>query len=76
LLIVNGDRATLYSNFYRKNRYGSNIKPRRDGEEFMALASRVPIHTTIQTFPLAEANQALTCLRTGKLQGAAVLMMS
>lgn len=49
---------------------------RRDGEEFMALASRIPIQTIIQTFPLAEANQALTCLRTGKLQGAAVLMMN
>jgi len=48
---------------------------RRDGEEFMALASRFPIKTTIQTFPLSEANQALTNLRTGKLQGAAVLIM-
>ena len=48
---------------------------RRDGEEFMALASRIPLETTIQTFPLSEANQALTCLRTGKLQGAAVLVM-
>jgi propanol-preferring alcohol dehydrogenase len=48
---------------------------RRDGEEFMALASRIPLQTTIQTFPLSEANQALTCLRAGKLQGAAVLVM-
>lgn len=49
---------------------------RRDGEEFMALAARIPIQTTIETFPLTEANQALTCLRTGKLQGAAVLTMN
>lgn len=48
---------------------------RRDGEEFMALAAHIPLQTTIQTFPLSEANEALTCLRTGKLQGAAVLLM-
>ena len=46
---------------------------RRDGEEFFALAPQVPVRTTVQTFPLAEANEALTRLRTGKLQGAAVL---
>lgn len=47
---------------------------RRDGEEFFALAPKVPVRTTIQTFPLAEANEALACLRAGKLQGAAVLV--
>lgn len=47
---------------------------RRDGEEFFALAPRVPVHTTVQTFPLDEANEALARLRTGKLQGAAVLV--
>lgn len=47
---------------------------RRDGDEFFSLAPRVPVHTTVQTFPLAEANEALTHLRTGKLQGAAVLL--
>ena len=47
---------------------------RRDGEDFMALASRVPIETSIQTFPLTDANNALANLRAGKLQGAAVLV--
>lgn len=46
---------------------------RRDGEEFFALAHKVPVRTTIQTFPLSEANEALSRLRIGKLQGAAVL---
>ena len=46
---------------------------RRDGEEFFAIAPRVPVRTTVQTFPLGEANEALTRLRTGQLQGAAVL---
>jgi propanol-preferring alcohol dehydrogenase len=47
---------------------------RRDGEEFFALAPRVPVKTTVQTFPLSEANQALDRLRAGKIQGAAVLL--
>lgn len=48
---------------------------RRDGEEFMALASAFPIKTSVQPFPFREANEALTHLRTGQLQGAAVLTM-
>lgn len=47
---------------------------RRDGEEFFALAPKVPVRTAIQAFPLAEANEALARLRAGKLQGAAVLV--
>ena len=47
---------------------------RRDGEEFFALAPRVPVRTTVQTFPLTDANEALARLRAGKLQGAAVLV--
>ena len=48
---------------------------RRDGEEFFALAPRVPVHTIVQTFPLLEANEALNRLRAGKIQGAAVLLV-
>ena len=47
---------------------------RRDGEEFMALAPRVPVRTEVETFPLEDANAALNRLRTGKIQGAAVLV--
>jgi propanol-preferring alcohol dehydrogenase len=47
---------------------------RRDGEEFLALAPRVPVHTDVQTFPLAEANKALTRLRESRIRGAAVLV--
>jgi propanol-preferring alcohol dehydrogenase len=48
---------------------------RPDGEEFLALAPRVPVRTEIETFPLEEANDALARLRSSKLQGAAVLVM-
>ena len=48
---------------------------RRDGEEFLEIAPRVPIQTETETFPLAQANEALTRLREGQLSGAAVLLM-
>ncbi len=47
---------------------------RKDGEDFLALAPRVPVRTTVQLFPLEEANEALRCLRDGHVHGAAVLM--
>ncbi len=47
---------------------------RRDGEEFLALAPKVPVRTEIEPFPLEDANEALDRLRSGRIQGAAVLM--
>jgi propanol-preferring alcohol dehydrogenase len=47
---------------------------RRDGTEFLALAGQIPIRTEIETFPLADANDALNRLRAGQLTGAAVLI--
>ena len=46
---------------------------RRDGEEFFALVPRVPVRTTVQTFPLSQANEALASVREGRVEGAAVL---
>ncbi len=48
---------------------------RQDGDEFLALAPQVPIKTEVEIFPLAQANEALSRLRSGKIQGAAVLVM-
>jgi alcohol dehydrogenase, propanol-preferring len=47
---------------------------RRDGEDFLALAPKVPVRTEFETLPLAEANTALRRLRDGDLTGAAVLV--
>ncbi|MFL5267052.1 MAG: zinc-dependent alcohol dehydrogenase family protein [Stellaceae bacterium] len=47
---------------------------RRDAEEFLALAPDAGIRTETVTYPLASANQALSDLRSGVLQGAAVLL--
>jgi propanol-preferring alcohol dehydrogenase len=48
---------------------------RADGEEFLALAPRVPVRTAVETFALEEANEALERLRSGRLRGAAVLVL-
>jgi len=47
---------------------------RRDGEEFLAIAARIPIHTEVHPYSLEEANRALDDLRHGRFQGAAVLV--
>jgi propanol-preferring alcohol dehydrogenase len=47
---------------------------RADGEEFLALASTIPIRAEVETFPIEEANEALDRLRRGALRGAAVLV--
>jgi len=49
---------------------------RRDGEEFLTLAPQVPIHTEVNLFPLVKANDALDALRSGKINGAAVLVVA
>jgi len=48
---------------------------RRDGEEFLKIAPRIPVKTETEAFPLEQANEALSRLREGKLNGAAVLVM-
>ncbi len=47
---------------------------RRDGEEFLELAPKVPVKTEIETFSMDQANEALRRLRDGELTGAAVLI--
>lgn len=48
---------------------------RLDGEQFLAIAPQVPVKTEVQTFPLEDANNALDDLRSGRIQGAAVLVV-
>ena len=47
---------------------------RRDAEEFLSVAPQVPVRAEIETFSLAEANEAFTRLRAGSIRGAAVLV--
>ncbi|MGZ8667442.1 MAG: zinc-dependent alcohol dehydrogenase family protein [Solirubrobacterales bacterium] len=46
---------------------------RGDGEEFLPLASQIPVETSVRTYPLARAGEALADLRAGSLRGSAVL---
>ena len=48
---------------------------RKDGEELLAIAPKIPVQTEIEEFPLSEANEALNRLRSGDLEGAAVLVV-
>ena len=49
---------------------------RQDGEEFLALAPRVPVRTQVTAYPLGSAGQALDDLRQGHVRGSAVLSIS
>lgn len=48
---------------------------RRDGEEFLPLAARIPVSTTVNEYPLEDANRALDDLRAGRFNGAGVLVI-
>jgi propanol-preferring alcohol dehydrogenase len=47
---------------------------RKDGEEFLRLAPKVPVNTEVRPYSLEDANIALDDLRIGKISGAAVLV--
>lgn len=46
---------------------------RRDGEEFLPLAAKIPVETEVHGYSLEQANQALEDLRQGRFTGAAVV---
>ena len=48
---------------------------REDGREFLKLAPRVPVHTTVSEYPLDQAERALADLRAGAFTGSAVLVV-
>jgi alcohol dehydrogenase, propanol-preferring len=47
---------------------------RQDGHEFLALAPKVPVRTTITKYALEDAEQALGDLRAGRFEGTAVIV--
>jgi alcohol dehydrogenase, propanol-preferring len=49
---------------------------RRDGEEFLAIAPKVPVRTEVHAYPLEQANAALDDLQHGRFRGAAVLTVA
>ena len=49
---------------------------RKDGEEFLALAPTIPIHSETRVYPLEQANQALDDFRHGRFSGTAVITLN
>ena len=49
---------------------------RKDGVEFLTLAPKIPVRTEVEAFPFTDANTALDALRSGKINGAAVLVVN
>jgi propanol-preferring alcohol dehydrogenase len=47
---------------------------RQDGIEFLRLATEIPVHSTIRTYGLRDANRALLDLKAGAIDGAGVLL--
>jgi propanol-preferring alcohol dehydrogenase len=46
---------------------------RQDGEDFLRIASAIPVRTQVTVFPLRDANRALNDLKGDRINGAAVL---
>lgn len=67
---------------YEKHLYHEKIlrsvanSTRQNGQEFLELATKIPVKTTVQIFPLEEANKALLQLKRGLINGAAVLKIN
>jgi propanol-preferring alcohol dehydrogenase len=49
---------------------------RDDAREFLELAPRVPVRTTVTVFALERAEEALAALRAGRIEGSAVLSVA
>ncbi|GIW04449.1 MAG: alcohol dehydrogenase [Thermomicrobiales bacterium] len=49
---------------------------RADGEEFLALAPKIPITSEVTAYPLERANEAVEAVRGGRVHGAAVLVIN
>jgi propanol-preferring alcohol dehydrogenase len=67
--------AFPYSNLWQERavRSVANLT-RADAREFLALAPRVPVRTSVTTYPLQAAGEALEDLRAGRFTGAAVIV--
>jgi propanol-preferring alcohol dehydrogenase len=81
IVVCGGIHMSDIPSFPYENLWGERVVrsvanlTRRDGIEFLALAPQVPVHTEVEPFPLEAAGEALERLRTGRIRGAAVLVV-
>ncbi len=62
--------------YYERTLRSVTAATRSDGRELVKLAAAIPIRTTVQTYPLEAANDALLDLKEGRVNGAAVLAVT
>ncbi|WP_208865704.1 zinc-binding alcohol dehydrogenase family protein [Streptomyces viridochromogenes] len=60
--------------FYEKQLRSVTSNTREDGREFLTLAARHGVHATTHPYPLSRATEALSDLKAGRFDGAAVLV--
>jgi propanol-preferring alcohol dehydrogenase len=79
-LVLGGIHMSPIPSFDYDLLYGERVirsvanNTRRDGQDFLRVAAEIPIHTSVQIFPLSEANRALNALKNDAIEGAAVLV--
>jgi propanol-preferring alcohol dehydrogenase len=81
VLVLGGIHMSPIPSFDYSLIYGERVvrsvanNTREDGREFLAEAAAIPVRAHVQTFPLAEANEALIALKHDAIKGAAVLVI-
>jgi alcohol dehydrogenase, propanol-preferring len=79
-LVLGGIHMSPIPSFSYDLLYGERVirsvanNTRRDGQDFLLVAAKIPIHTRVQIFPLSEANRALNALKNDGIDGTAVLV--
>ncbi|MGD9563056.1 MAG: zinc-dependent alcohol dehydrogenase family protein [Pyrinomonadaceae bacterium] len=80
-LVLGGIHMSPIPEFEYELIYGERLvrsvanNTRKDGREFLAEAAEIPIQTSVHSFRLDEANQALIALKHDAIKGAAVLVI-
>jgi propanol-preferring alcohol dehydrogenase len=80
-LVLGGIHMSAIPSFEYALLYGERMvrsvanNTRRDGQEFLAEAARIPVRTSIETFPLENVNDALIALKHDAIRGAGVLVV-
>jgi propanol-preferring alcohol dehydrogenase len=81
-LVLGGIHMSDIPSFPYELIYGERVvrsvanNTREDGREFLEEAARAGVRTSVQPFPLEEANEALRALKQDAIRGAAVLLVS
>jgi propanol-preferring alcohol dehydrogenase len=80
-LVLGGIHMSSVPEFEYKLIYGERVvrsvanNTRKDGREFLTEAAAIPVRTSVQTFQLADANEALIALKRDAIKGAGVLVI-